>query len=72
MATSGTIFPVSYTHLDVYKRQLDLADEHLAALVDVQAGELCDLVRGLADDLGVEGAVDDDGLADVYKRQTLG
>ena len=50
---------------------LDLADEHLVALVDVQTGQLCDLVRGLADDLGVEGAVDDDGLADLVQLLAL-
>ena len=44
---------------------LDLADEHLGAGGDGHAGGLGDLGRGLADHLGVDAAVDDDGVADL-------
>ena len=46
---------------------LNLADEDFRCLGDRHAGELRDLMRALADDFGVQGAVDDDGLADLFR-----
>ena len=73
--------PVSYTHLDVYKRQvLDLD----GAVTEGGVGDeltlaLARLVDGVGQDLegGVRAAVEpvraeDDGGADVYKRQAWG
>ena len=45
--------------------RLDLADEDFGRLGHLHAGERGDGGRLLADDLGVERAVDDDGLADL-------
>ena len=50
---------------------LDLADEDLGALGHLDAGDLGDGVGALADDLGVDGAVDDDGLADTVQLVAL-
>ena len=44
---------------------LDLADEDLGGLGDLHASQSGDGVGGLADDLGVQSAVDDDGLTDL-------
>ena len=46
---------------------LHLADEDLGALGNLNACERGDLRGGLADDAGVDGAVDDDGLADLLQ-----
>ena len=49
----------------------DLADEHLGALGHGDAGELGDRVGGLADDLAVDGAVHDEGLAQALELLAL-
>ena len=43
-----------------------LADEDLGRFGNGHAGELCNLECALANDLGVQCAVDDDGLADLF------
>ena len=48
-----------------------LADQDLGGLGNLDACDLGDLVGGLADDLCVDGAVDDDGLADAIELGTL-
>ena len=39
--------PVSYTHLDVYKRQADLGVEGRVAVLDHELGEAADIVKRL-------------------------
>ena len=50
---------------------LDLADEDLGAGGHLDTSHLCDGRSALADDAGVEAAVDDDGLADLVKLVAL-
>ena len=50
---------------------LDLADEDLGGFGNLDAGDLGDAPGGLADDLGVDGAVDDDRLADAVEFLAL-
>ena len=45
---------------------LDLADEDLGVLGHVHTSQLGDGVGRLTDDLGVESAVDENGLADLF------
>ena len=70
MLRSTSVFPVSYTHLDVYKRQLyaNLVRQSRAALEKEGAGELMTKTISDVDDC-VE-AVSYTHL-DVYKRQSF-
>ena len=54
---------------DVHR--LHLADEDLGVLRNLKACQLGDLIRGLTYDLGVESAVDQDGLADFIQLVAL-
>ena len=61
--------PVSYTHLDVYKRQLGLCFV-LPAMIDPEKEEVFSTTFSLAGDQGEAGAVSYTHL-DVYKRQRI-
>ena len=74
--TTPSIWPVSYTHLDVYKRQAQNEAGGVAdlavSLAQLQAADVqpeAEPVPAAEEDAEPAASAEDDSKADVYKRQ---